>query len=83
MLIKLRNGVKLDDEKKTLLVLSNYNNEVSDLLMEQDKSFWNSTICFVDSLEKIRWELQNGLYDYLYIPLNKLHLVDRRLFNIL
>ena len=83
MLIRLRNSVSLEDENKTLLVLGTYSKSTSARILEQDKSFRNSTICFVDDLSKVKWELQNGIFDFLYIPLNKAHLIDKRMFRFL
>ncbi len=83
MLIRLRNGAKLEDRNKKLLILSKFDKEIVDRLFEHDESFWDATLCFVDDLRKVKWELKCGVFDYLYTPLEKTRLIDKRLFRFL
>ncbi|MCO4756224.1 MAG: hypothetical protein KC478_17205 [Bacteriovoracaceae bacterium] len=83
MLIRLRKNAKLEDRKKKLLVFADFDSELVDRLFDYDESFWDATLCFVDDLRKVKWELDNGMFDYLYTPLEKTGLVDKRLFRFL
>lgn len=83
MLLKLRKNARLDQSNKQLLILSKYEPKLADALLEEGQHFWDSTFYFVDDLKKVESSLQDGMFDYLYAPLEKMSLIDKRLFEFL
>ena len=83
MLLKLKNESRLDQKNKQVLILSEYDPGLADKLFSEGESFWDSTLVFVDDLKKVEWSVRNGVFDYLYAPLEKIRFIDKRFFTIL
>lgn len=83
MILKLRKDTSLSKKRKQFLVLSSYDDELADKLFNEGEHFWDSTLYFIDDLKKVEWSIENGMFDYLYAPLEKMALIDRRVFKFL
>lgn len=83
MLLKLRKEARLKNNNKHLLILSEYEPELAQRLFDEGEHFWDSTLYFVKDLSTVEWAIKNGMFDYLYAPLEKMGLVDKRFFTFL
>lgn len=83
MLLKLRKNARLDDKNKQLLIFSDYDPDLAVNLLAEGEKFWDCTFYFVSDLRKVEWGLKNEMFDYLYAPLEKMAMVDKRLFKFL
>lgn len=83
MLLKLKGQASLDQKGKHILVLSAYDPSLADNLLAKGEEFWDSSFFFMDDPSKVQWALDNGLFDYLYAPLEKIGLLDKRFLKFL
>lgn len=83
MLLKLNRNARLDKKNKSFLILSEYDPELVEKLFAEGSHFWDSSLFFVDDLKKVEWAAENEMFDYLYAPLEKISLIDKRFFKFL
>ena len=81
MLLKLREDARLDKDHKQLLVLSEYDPALAQTLLDEGSHFWGTTFYFVRDLSEVQYAIEAEMFDYLYAPLEKIGMIDRRLFK--
>lgn len=83
MLLKLGARSWLGKKRKQILVLSEYDPALVDRLLAENEVFRDSSFFFVPNPSEVKRAIDWEMFDYLYAPLEKISMIDKRLFKFL